>query len=161
MIRTIIFSLFILLSFSSCLKSSGNSKCEYDACGVVAPANEIADVQAYLTANSITGAVQHCSGVFYKIESAGSGAKPTPCSYINANYTGKLTNGNVFDQGSFPQLYQLKGLIRGWTNTVPLIQNGGKIHLYIPPTLGYGNSSVSSIPPNSILIFDIELTVVQ
>jgi FKBP-type peptidyl-prolyl cis-trans isomerase FkpA len=150
----------IVLSFSSCLKSS-TPKCEFDACAVVAPANEIADVQAYLTANNITGAVQHCSGVFYVIESAGTGAKPKPCSYINAVYTGKLTNGYVFDQGSFPQPYELTGMIRGWTNTLPLIQNGGKIHLYIPPTLGYGNTAVATIPPNSILIFDIQLTSVQ
>jgi FKBP-type peptidyl-prolyl cis-trans isomerase FkpA len=99
--------------------------------------------------------------VFYIIQSAGTGTKPTACSYINANYTGKLTNGYVFDQGSFPQPYQLTGLIRGWTNTIPLIQNGGRIHLYIPPSLGYGNATVSSIPPNSILIFDVQLTSVQ
>jgi FKBP-type peptidyl-prolyl cis-trans isomerase FkpA len=95
------------------------------------------------------------------ILSAGTGAKPKPCSYINAVYTGKLTNGYVFDQGSFPQPYELTGMIRGWTNTLPLIQNGGKIHLYIPPTLGYGNTAVATIPPNSILIFDIQLTSVQ
>jgi hypothetical protein len=62
--RTLIACMVIVLSFSSCLKSS-TPKCEFDACAVVAPANEIADVQAYLTANNITGAVQHCSGVFY------------------------------------------------------------------------------------------------
>jgi FKBP-type peptidyl-prolyl cis-trans isomerase FkpA len=160
MIRPLITSLVILISFTGCLKST-TPKCEYNACGVVAPANEIADVQAYLNANGITGAVQHCSGVFYIIQTPGTGNKPNACSYINANYTGKLTNGYVFDQGSFPQPYQLNGMIRGWTNTLPLIQNGGRILLYIPPTLGYGNTSVSTIPANSILIFDVQLTSVQ
>lgn len=160
MIRPFIASLFIILGFTGCLKSS-TPKCEFDACAVVAPANEIADVQAYLTANSITGAVKHCSGVFYVIESSGTGAKPNACSRINAYYTGKLTNGYVFDQGTFPQPYELTGMIRGWTNTIPLIQNGGKIHIYVPPSLGYGNTAVSTIPANSILIFDIQLTSVQ
>jgi FKBP-type peptidyl-prolyl cis-trans isomerase FkpA len=159
MIRPLVISLLVLFTFPSCLKSP-NTDCKYDACATVAPASEIQAVQSYLTAHSIT-AIQHCSGVFYVIDSVGTGAQPTPCSYINATYTGSLTDGTVFDQGSFQQPYQLTGLIKGWTNTIPLIKKGGRIHIYVPPSLGYGNQPSGSIPANSILIFDIDLSFVQ
>jgi FKBP-type peptidyl-prolyl cis-trans isomerase FkpA len=158
-IRPFLVPVLVLLTMSGCLKSPSN-ECKYDACATKAPANEIQDVQNYLTANNIT-AVQHCSGVFYVIDSLGTGATPTPCSFINANYTGRLTNGTVFDHGPFQQPYQLTGLIPGWTNTIPLIKKGGRIHLYVPPSLGYGSQPFQTIPANSILIFDIDLTFVQ
>jgi FKBP-type peptidyl-prolyl cis-trans isomerase FkpA len=80
---------------------------------------------------------------------------------INVNYTGRLTNGTVFDQGTFPQPYKLYDLIRGWTSTLPLIKQGGRMRLFIPPSLGYGARAIGSIPANSILVFDVELTFVN
>ena len=53
--------------------------------------------------------------------------------------------------------FQLKNLIIGWQKGIPLIQKGGSIRLYIPPSMGYGSKSSSSIPANSTLIFDIDL----
>lgn len=153
----------VSIFFSGCLKSKHTEglACMYNACATVAPASEIQAVQNYLTSNNIT-AVQHCSGVFYVIDTPGTGVQPSSCSSVNVIYKGRLTNGNVFDPGpSFPQPYPLTSLIKGWTNTIPLIKAGGKIHLYIPPSLGYGNQQVGNIPPNSILIFDVELTTVQ
>lgn len=156
----IVYLFIIIFSITGCSKNDGNDACEYDPCASVAPASEIQEVQNYLTAQGIT-AVKHCSGVFYNIESAGSGSSPNICSAINAKYKGQLTNGTIFDQGEFSRPLQLGNLIKGWVNTLPLIKQGGKIHLYIPPALGYGNQAAVSIPPNSILIFDIELTFVQ
>ncbi len=156
----IVYLSIVIFSITGCLKNDGDDACEYDQCASVAPASEIQEVQNYLTTQGIT-AVKHCSGVFYKIESPGSGSSPNVCSAINAKYKGQLTNGTIFDQGEFPRPLQLGSLIKGWVNTLPLIKQGGKIHLYIPPALGYGNQAVGSIPPNSILIFDIELTFVQ
>lgn len=158
MIRPLLTVLVLGIAFASCLKSKND--CDYDACAIKAPASEIDSVKNYLTTMGIT-AVQHCSGVFYAIDSAGTGNTPNPCSYINANYVGKLKSGVTFDSGSFQQPYQLTDLVRGWTNTVPLIKNGGKIRIYVPPSLGYGNQAVGTIPANSILIFDIKLTAVQ
>jgi len=143
--------------------------CNYDSCAVKAPSSEIQAVKTYLTNNSIT-ATQHCSGLFYRVETVGTGAVvPTACSYISVKYKGSLTNGNVFDQttGSNTLDFPLNNLIRGWVNGIPYIRKGGKIHLYIPPTLGYGPSDqkngagVVTIPGNSILIFEIELINVQ
>jgi len=157
----ILLFVFALVTFSSCLKDNNNADpCAYDACATVAPAAEVQAVENYLTLKGIT-ATKHCSGVYYVIDNPGTGKNPNICSGINVKYTGQLTNGTVFDQGEFPRLYQLGELIKGWVNTVPLIKQGGKIRLFIPPSLGYGSQAAGSIPPNSILIFDIELTVVQ
>lgn len=134
--------------------------CTYDPCATVAPATEIQSVQTYLTSKGLT-ATQHCSGVFYIIDAPGSGAAPNVCSYINTNYVGRLTNGNGFDSGMFRAPIQLGGLIRGWANTLPLIKQGGRIRMFLPPSMGYGNQAAGTIPPNSILIFDVELTFVQ
>ncbi len=141
---------------------TGGQQCTYDACAVKAPATEIQSVQDYLTANNIT-ATQHCSGLFYKVERAGTGIAPSACSAVTIRYIGKLTNGTIFDQTQGTNTYSnyLPNLIIGWTNGVPFINTGGKIHLYIPPSLGYGSQANGSIPANSILIFEIELVSVQ
>ncbi|HZH99925.1 MAG TPA: FKBP-type peptidyl-prolyl cis-trans isomerase [Flavisolibacter sp.] len=114
-----------------------------------------------MNSQSIT-AEQHCSGLFYIIDAAGSGGTPTICDYIVAKYKGNFTNGNVFDQGQFSSPIQLNNLIAGWKNGIPLIKKGGKIRLFIPPSLGYGSQAYPStsnpvIPANSILIFEVEL----
>lgn len=162
MIKSLLFAVIVIVSLSGCLKGSEGTEqnCNYDPCSFVAPTTEITSVQTYLTDNNIT-ATQHCSGAFYIIDAAGTGAIPNICSFINASYVGKLTNGTVFDQGAFQQPLQLRQLIRGWINTIPLIKQGGKIRLYLPPSLGYGSQANGSIPANSILIFDLELTFVQ
>ncbi|MEJ7913617.1 MAG: FKBP-type peptidyl-prolyl cis-trans isomerase [Chitinophagaceae bacterium] len=155
-----LYTAILLLLVSGCAKKESIDPCSYDPCGVVAPASEIQSVQSYLSSNSLT-AIQHCSGAFYIIDVPGAGSSPTICSYINTKYTGRLTDATVFDQGTFQQPLQLGALIRGWANTLPLIKTGGKMRLFLPPSLGYGNRPAGSIPANSILIFDIELTTVQ
>jgi FKBP-type peptidyl-prolyl cis-trans isomerase len=139
--------------------------CNYNDSSVAAPASEIANVKAYLDANGIT-ATLHPSGFYYKITQAGTGAAVVNlCSVVTVKYAGRLTNGTYFDpttpgttsSASFP----LGQVIVGWQKGVPLISAGGKITLYIPPSLGYGSSPAGSIPANSILIFDIELVSVS
>jgi len=155
----------IVLS-TGCLKNNsddfGSQTCTYDSCAVKAPASEIQAVQKYLTDSSLT-ATQHCSGLFYNVVSEGTGAVPTPCSYITVKYTGKLTNGTVFDKSADGGTYSqyLSNLIRGWVNGLPYVKKGGKILLYVPPTLGYGSQQIGSIPGNSILVFEVELVDVQ
>jgi FKBP-type peptidyl-prolyl cis-trans isomerase FkpA len=151
---------------SGCLKSNNNNTvCNFTDSQTVAPANEVDSVQKYLTANSIT-ATQLPSGVFYKINTQGTGqAIANLCSTVEVRYTGKLTNGTVFDSTGTggTAIFQLGNLIKGWQKALPLISKGGKITLYIPPTLGYGatdardNNGNIVIPKNSVLIFDIEL----
>lgn len=160
MLRSIAYSVALVFLLTGCLKGSDN-KCQYDECALKAPAAEIQAVQDYLTANNIT-ATQHCSGVFYRVENAGTGTRPNACSYVLANYKGMLTDGHVFDQSSQgPIAFSLDGVIRGWTNGLQQVKAGGRIILYIPPSLGYGSRAVGDIPANSILIFEVDLVGVQ
>jgi FKBP-type peptidyl-prolyl cis-trans isomerase FkpA len=153
--------LLMTVIFSGCFKDPQRPDCNFDACAIVAPAAEIQQVQAYLTNNNIT-AVQHCSGLFYDIELAGTGKAATPCSMVAVKYEGKLTNGDVFDsQTTDAVAFNLGSLITGWKVGLPLIKEGGKIKLYVPPSLGYGSQANPPIPANSVLIFDIELVAVQ
>jgi len=160
MLKKIIAGIIVVASLSGCLKKGGSTRtCQYDPCAYKAPDNEVQAVQSYLTAQGISNAVKHCSGLYYVIENPGSGAQPNACSYVSVHYKGYLTDGTVFDEGDY-QTY-LSGVVLGWTNGIPLIKKGGRIHLYIPPRLGYGSEPYGPIPANSILIFDVDLLDVQ
>ena len=147
--------------FSSCLKSPADNtnSCVANNTGVPTAA-EISSLQAYITANNIT-ATQHSGGFFYRIVAQGSGATPNLTSRITVKYTGTLTNGSVFDQNTTWVTFTLSQLILGWQRGLPLIQKGGSIILYLPPSLGYGCQQAGSIPPGSNLIFSIDLVDVQ
>jgi FKBP-type peptidyl-prolyl cis-trans isomerase FkpA len=148
----------LLLLNYSCSKKA--FKCPYDPCAIVAPQSEITQLEAYLAGNNIT-AVKHCSGMYYQVLNPGEGAAPTGCSAVLVTYKGSLTNGTIFDQSVNPTPFSLIDLIKGWQNGIPLIQKGGKIRLYVPPTLGYGATANRDIPANSILIFDVDLLDVR
>ena len=112
-------------------------------------------VKRYITANKITGLEKTSTGLYYKKIAQGSGVPITPNSLITVAYKGKLTNGTIFDESASYESY-LYNLIPGWQEGVVEIQKGGKIRLIIPPSLGYGSSASSSIPPYSTLDFEIE-----
>ncbi len=167
MTRKYLFVSILLLAFLqiSCLKDKEVS-CDFSPCRFVAPASEIADLTSYLTINSLT-ATKHCSGLSYTITDVGTGKQPDACSGVSVKYTGKLTNGNIFDERIVTPLgLDLTSVITGWRTGIPLIKEGGRMTLYIPPYLGYGaqdrkdaNGNII-IPGNSILIFTIELIAV-
>lgn len=128
---------------------------------IVAPQSEQQVIADYLAANNIT-ATQHSSGLYYQISMPGTGDSPNNCSSVVIHYTGLLANGTKFDEGN-NVAFTLGSLIEGWKKGLPLIHRGGKIRLYIPPSLGYGASDIKDgngavvIPANSMLIFDITL----
>ena len=161
--KTLIGVLIVTVLFSSCLKNYDAPACNsaYDACSFVAPAGEVAQVESYLSSKNITDAVKHCSGMYYKIDVAGGSSKANVCSTISFKYKGELTNGTVFQEVSTPIQYKLGELITGFKNSIPLIGAGGKMKLYIPPSLGYGSQANGSIPANSVLIFEVELAGIQ
>src|SRR4051812_17150223 len=135
MLKKSLLGLILIASLSGCLKNSvGTYTCTYDPCGRKAPASEITAVQNYLSSKSVTNAVQHCSGLFYVIENAGTGQNPTVCSNIGVTYEGKLTDGTVFDATTNEVVFNLGQVIAGWQNAIPLIKAGGRIHIYIPPS---------------------------
>jgi FKBP-type peptidyl-prolyl cis-trans isomerase len=85
---------------------------------------------------------------------------------ITVNYVGKLTNGQTFDSSytrnqPFTTVIGTGQVIKGWDKGLIGMKVGGKRRLTIPPDLGYGDQAAGSIPPNSTLIFEIELVAIQ
>lgn len=123
--------------------------------------SEQAEIVSYAAANGIN-ATAHSSGLFYQITNAGSGPSPMSGSKVFIKYTGKLLNGTIFDnQSAAPVSYGLNGMILGFQIGLPLIQKNGTIKLIIPSSLAYGCKGFGTVPGNSILYFEVELTDVQ
>lgn len=96
----------------------------------------------------------------YQIVQEGTGKQPKATDKVTVHYTGKLLDGTVFDssvQRGEPIEFGLNQVIPGWTEGVQLMKEGGKIILYIPSELGYGDRDMGQIPPGSTLIFEVEL----
>lgn len=161
---TLFLSVLVLIA-GSCKKED---KCPFTDSGHSASAEERAYITNFLATNSIA-ATEHPSGVFYTIISPGAGSTPSICAGVAVRYKGTLIpSGTGFDAttGSTPAAFQLGRLIIGWQKALPMIKAGGKINLYIPPSLGYGARNVPEtgpvvIPANSYLKFEIELVDVQ
>ena len=120
-------------------------------------------IEQYLTRSNLMSTVtKDPRGFYYQIMTPGTGATPTLSSKVTVFYKGSLTNGNIFDQtNASPVTFGLNQLILGWQYGIPLVKAGGRIMLYLPPSLGYGSQSMGQIPANSALIFDITLQGVQ
>jgi len=107
------------------------------------------------------GVVTTASGLQYEVLKKASGAKPKETDVVSVHYEGKLVDGKVFDSSvarGQPVEFPLNGVIRGWTEGLQLMQVGEKYRLYIPGNLAYGEQSPSAdIPPNAVLVFDVEL----
>lgn len=118
-------------------------------------------IREYIEANNLD-AEPTGSGLYVVIENEGSGFNPTQNSTVSVFYKGYFTDGEVFDQtGSEPISFSLNQVIEGWQEGIPYFKPGGSGILLIPSALGYGSELVGDIPPNSVLIFDIELVSVN
>lgn len=97
----------------------------------------------------------------------GTGAEAQQGSTVSVLYTGMLPDGTVFDassrHGNQPFSFTLGGgqVIQGWDQGLTGMKEGGKRRLIIPPSMGYGSQDLGVIPPNSTLIFDVELLEVR
>jgi FKBP-type peptidyl-prolyl cis-trans isomerase len=104
------------------------------------------------------------SGLRYKIISYGSSPKPNATSTVKCLYEGKLIDGKIFDstrnRNNEPSEFPLDAVIPAWTEGLQHIGVGGKIILYAPPSLAYGSRRTGPIPPDSVLIFEIELVCI-
>ncbi|MBT8071967.1 MAG: FKBP-type peptidyl-prolyl cis-trans isomerase [Gammaproteobacteria bacterium] len=100
------------------------------------------------------------SGLQYKVLIMGNGKKPTLKGKVRVHYRGLLLNGVQFDS-SFdqdePVKLSLKKVIKGWTEGIQLMPKGSVFVFLIPPELAYGSKGSDPIPPNSTLIFEVEL----
>lgn len=103
------------------------------------------------------------SGLQYRIVAQGNDVRPAAVDTVWVLYKGTLLDGTVFDQtaeGAEPVKMNLNRVIRGWTEGLQYIGEGGEIELYIPAELGYGERGTQGIEPNSTLIFNVSLTKV-
>lgn len=124
------------------------------------------DGEEFLAANKTKeGVITLPSGLQYKIITKGTGKTPLATDTVETNYKGTLINGTEFDSSykrgqtaSFP----VNGVIKGWTEALQLMKEGGKWELYIPSELAYAQQGAGQIiKPNSTLIFEIELIKVK
>ena len=118
------------------------------------------EINAYLTANELKSQTT-ASGLHYIIENQGDGAKPSASSNVTVAYRGYFLNGTVFDQSTDGLSIGLDQVIAGWTEGIPLFNEGGNGVLLIPSHLAYGSFDFNGIPGGSVLIFDIELISVN
>ncbi|MEX1220673.1 MAG: FKBP-type peptidyl-prolyl cis-trans isomerase [Idiomarina sp.] len=102
------------------------------------------------------------SGLQYEVLEQGDGEKPAETDMVEVHYEGTLVNGEVFDSSierGEPAVFPLNRVIPGWTEGVQLMSVGSKYRFVIPSELAYGDREVGGgqIPPNSTLIFEVEL----
>ena len=117
---------------------------------------------AFLAENrAAKGVVTTASGLQYMVVRQGSGPRPTANAQVRVHYEGKLLDGTVFDSSyerNDPATFGLSQVIAGWTEGLQLMPVGAKYRFWIPAELAYGrNGSPGGIPPNSTLMFDVEL----
>lgn len=117
--------------------------------------------EAFLEKNKkVNGVKTTSSGLQYKVVKEGSGESPKATSTVKVHYTGTLINGKKFDSSrdrGTPAEFPLDRVIAGWTEGLQLMKKGATYDFYIPAKLAYGAADVPGIPPNSTLIFNVEL----
>ncbi|PJI47392.1 MAG: peptidylprolyl isomerase [Pseudomonas sp.] len=100
------------------------------------------------------------SGLQYEVLVSGEGAKPSREDTVRTHYHGTLVDGTVFDSSyerGQPAEFPVGGVIAGWVEALQLMNAGSKWRLHVPSELAYGGQAVGSIPPHSVLVFDVEL----
>jgi FKBP-type peptidyl-prolyl cis-trans isomerase FklB len=122
--------------------------------------------QQFLAANAEKEGVQTLpSGLQYREIQAGEGKTPGMNDSVVVNYRGTLVDGTEFDSSyerGRPATFQVRKVIKGWREALQLMKEGAKWELFIPPELAYGKRGrPNSIPPNSALIFEVELISVS
>lgn len=126
-----------------------------------------AEGEAFLADNGTKeGIVTTDSGLQYRHETVGAGASPDANDEVTVHYRGTLLNGEEFDSSykrGEPISFPLNGVIRGWTEGLQLMKEGGKTTFYIPQELAYGARPApgGAIPPYAALIFEVELIKVS
>jgi len=103
------------------------------------------------------------NGLQYQILTKGTGATPTDTDFVKVNYVGNLIDGREFDKSKEPAVFQVGGVIRGWTEILKLMPVGSKWKVWIPTELAYGMRPMPGglIEPNMALIFEIELLGIE
>ncbi len=125
----------------------------------------ISKSKAFLEENKKkAGIITLPSGLQYKVLTEGSGKTPKASDQVTVNYRGTFIDGGEFDSSykrGQPITLKADGVIKGWTEALQLMKEGAKWQLFIPPELAYGEQGMGPIPPNSTLIFEVELISIK
>ncbi len=124
-----------------------------------------AAARAFLARNGRKkGVVTTASGLEYEVLKTGQGSSPKPGDMVIVNYRGTLLNGTEFDSSykrGQPASFPVDRVIPGWQEALKLMKPGAKWRIFVPPQLAYDLNSPPTIPPGSLLIFDVDLLSVQ
>ncbi len=105
------------------------------------------------------------SGLQYIVLAEGDGRQPTLDDMVQVHYTAKLIDDAEFDSSysrGEPGVFAVAGVIEGWKEALPMMKEGAKWQLFIPPDMAYGKEgNGAQIPPNAVLVFELELISVQ
>jgi FKBP-type peptidyl-prolyl cis-trans isomerase FklB len=132
---------------------------------VLAEKNQKASAEFLAKNKKEKGVTETPSGLQYKVVKPGEGKKPAPTDTVVVNYRGTLIDGSEFDSSykrGVPATFPVNGVIKGWQEVLPLMKEGAKWQVFVPPSLGYGpNGAGTNIGPNATLVFDIELVSIK
>jgi FKBP-type peptidyl-prolyl cis-trans isomerase FklB len=124
-------------------------------------ARNLEEGKAFLEANKMKEGINVLhSGLQYKILKNGTGRTPKPSDSVTVHYRGNLIDGKEFDSSydrGKPTILSLGGMMKGWQEALTRMQTGSKWQIFVPSDLAYGKRQSSRIPPNSALVFEIEL----
>jgi len=113
-------------------------------------------IQTYLSDNNIVTQKTE-TGLHYTINNVGNGEKPSLTDNVTVTYTGYFTNGDIFDESTENISFNMESTIKGFSEGITHLNEGGSGTFFIPAHLAYGNNGSFTIPGGSVLIFDIEL----
>ncbi|MFC5682040.1 FKBP-type peptidyl-prolyl cis-trans isomerase [Flavobacterium sp. MAHUQ-51] len=153
-------ALLVMTLFISCKKETSESSS-------VAPseipyiAKNEKEIEDYVAKKGLKGTKTE-SGLYYVINNPGTGKQATPASNVTVAYKGYFMDGNVFDQSDEKGIsFNLNQVVKGWTEGISYLKEGGSAILVIPAVLGYGGNDNGKIPGGSVLIFDVKLISVN
>ncbi|OLY92904.1 FKBP-type peptidyl-prolyl cis-trans isomerase FklB [Cnuella takakiae] len=106
------------------------------------------------------GVIELPEGVQYQMVEEGTGKQPAVSTLIEAHYAGRLLDGKEFDSSfrrNQPFQARINQLIIGWQLVLPLVKEGGRVIIWVPSDLGYGDNGVPGIPGGAVLEFEVQL----
>lgn len=138
---------------------------EMELVAIIDDSDELLEVESalideFLTESEISFEV-HSSGIRFTTIEEGTGVSPTASDIVSVVYEGTFLNGTTFTLGSTPTLFDLETLIPAWKIMIPEMKEGGKMKFYAPSRYCYGETGSSTIAPNIVLVFEIDLREVR
>jgi len=128
-------------------------------------AKNLADSNAFMDANAKKEGVKTLpSGLQYRVLAEGSGDKAKATDEVTVQYRGSLIDGTEFDSSykrGQPATFKVEKVIPGWKEALQMMNKGSKWQVFIPPSLAYGAQGAGPIPPNSTLVFEVELMAIN